>query len=113
MAWAGALALGACAEIRNGAEAVRLGERACELTKHQATLLVGTLAAAYAEAGRFGEAVATAQKACALASKAKDQALLRKNRELLELYRAGRAYHEATRSAPASGNRPAIEPART
>ena len=92
------------AEIRNGAEAVRLAERACELTKHQVTLLVGTLAAAYAEAGRFGEAVATAQEACALASKAKDQALLRKNQELLELYRAGQAYHEATRPAPASGN---------
>jgi len=98
---------------RNGAEAVRLAERACALTDRQTPALVGTLAAAYAEAGRFGEAVATAQKACALASKAKDQALLRKNQELLELYRAGQAYHEATRSAPASGNRPAIEPART
>jgi tetratricopeptide (TPR) repeat protein len=101
------------AEIRNGAEAVRLAEHACELTKYRATLLVGTLAAAYAEEGRFGEAVATAQKACALASKAKDQALLRKNQELLELYRAGQAYHEATRPAPAGRNRPRIEPAGT
>jgi spermidine synthase len=89
---------------RNGAEAVRLAERACALTERQTPALVGTLAAAYAEAGRFGEAVATAQEACALASKAKDQALLRKNQELLELYRAGQAYHEATRPAPAGGN---------
>jgi tetratricopeptide (TPR) repeat protein len=111
LAWA--LASSDDAEIRNGAEAVRLAEHACELTKHQVTLLVGTLAAAYAEAGRFGEAVATAQKACALASKAKDQALLRKNQELLELYRAGQAYHEPARPAPASGNPPSIEPART
>ena len=78
---------------------MRLAERACELTKYQTTLLVGTLAAAYAEAGRFAEAVATAQKACALASKAKDQALLRKNQELLELYRAGRPYREPARPA--------------
>jgi cytochrome c-type biogenesis protein CcmH/NrfG len=92
-------------EIRNGAEAVRLAEHACKLTKYQATLFVGTLAAAYAEAGRFADAVATAQKACALASKGKDQALLKKNQELLELYRAGKPYHEPASPAPAGGNR--------
>jgi tetratricopeptide (TPR) repeat protein len=96
-------------EIRNGAEAVRLAEHACKLTRHQATLLVGTLAAAYAEAGRFADAVATAQKACALASKAKDQALLKKNQELLELYRAGKPHHEPP-SPPPTGAKPPAPP---
>ena len=89
------------ANLRDGAEAVRLGERACELTRFQRTLMVGTLAAAYAEAGRFAEAVATAQKACALAAASGDEALAGKNRELLQLYRAGRPYHEPANPAPA------------
>src|SRR5208283_4014985 len=40
-------------ELRNGAEAVRLAERACELTHYGQPVFIGTLAAAYAEAGRF------------------------------------------------------------
>jgi hypothetical protein len=82
------------ASLRNGAEAVRLGEKACQLTHYHATPLVGTLAAAYAEAGRFSDAEITAQKACALAAESGDQSLLEKNRQLLELYRKGTAYHE-------------------
>jgi tetratricopeptide (TPR) repeat protein len=80
--------------LRNGAEAVRLAEKACRLTNHGHTMLVGTLAAAYAEAGRFAEAISTAQKACALASQSGDQALLARNTELLELYRLGKPYFE-------------------
>jgi hypothetical protein len=63
--------------------------------------MVGTLAAAYAEARRFAEAVSTAQKARALAAESGDEALVGKNQELLQLYRAGRPYHEATNAAPA------------
>ena len=88
------------ANLRDGAEAVRFGERACELTRFQRTLMVGTLAAAYAEAGRFAEAVATAEKACALAAASGDDALAGKNRELLQLYRAGRPYREPANPAP-------------
>ena len=79
-------------------------------TLRLAAAIVGTLAAAYAEAGRFGDAVATAQKASALAAKSKDQALLKKNQELLELYRARKFYHEPASPAPARENAPAIEP---
>ena len=100
-------------DIRNGAEAVRLAERACERTKYQVTLFVGTLAAAYAEAGRFAEAVATAQKACDMASKAKDPELFRRNQELLELYRARQPYREPATPAPTGGDSPAIRPAGT
>jgi len=80
------------ARVRNGAEAVQFAERACHLTRYNQILMAGTLAAAYAEAGRFEEAVATAQKACGLASKRGAQDLLKKNQELLELYRAHQPY---------------------
>jgi protein O-mannosyl-transferase len=81
--------------LRNGAEAVRLAERACELSEHREPALLGTLAAAYAEAGRFGEAVKTAEKArdLAVAGRLKDVAAM--NSELLELCRAGKPYRAA------------------
>jgi hypothetical protein len=80
------------AEVRNGPRAVQLAEHCCRLTN--LTVMVGTLAAAYAEAGRFPDAVATAEKACAQAERNGETGLLEKNRELLELYRAGKPYHE-------------------
>ena len=84
------------AHIRNGVQAVKYAERACELTHHQMTPMVGTLAAAYAEAGRFDDAISTAQKACALAIAAGEQDLLKRNQELLVLYRAHQPYRETT-----------------
>ena len=88
------LAAGPKAEFRNGAEAVRLAERACELTHYGKPVCIGTLAAAYAECGRFPEAVAMAEKAEQLATKAGLTAIAAKNRQLLELYRAGKPYRE-------------------
>jgi Flp pilus assembly protein TadD len=81
-------------ELRNGAEAVRLAGRACELTHYGEPLFVGTLAAAYAEAGRFPEAVTTAEKAEQLATSAGLKKVAEKNQQLLELYRTGKPYHE-------------------
>jgi protein O-mannosyl-transferase len=81
-------------KLRDGARAVQLAERACNLTGFKQTAIVGTLAAAYAEAGRFTEAVATAEKACALAEKSGETELLKKNQELLGLYKEGKAYVE-------------------
>jgi tetratricopeptide (TPR) repeat protein len=84
---------------RNGAEAVRLAERACALTDRQVPVVVGTLAAAYAEVGRFKEAVETAQQARDLAQAAGQSDVAERNRQLLELYQSGRPYHE-----PSPGN---------
>jgi tetratricopeptide (TPR) repeat protein len=81
------------AELRDGAEAVRLSERACELNHYQEPLFIGTLAAAYAEAGRFPEAVAAAEKAEQLGTTAGLTAVAAKNRQLLDLYQAGKPYH--------------------
>ncbi|HZQ47254.1 MAG TPA: tetratricopeptide repeat protein, partial [Verrucomicrobiae bacterium] len=55
MAWI--LAANPDPSLRNGPEAVEFGERACKLTHYEKPFLIGTLAAAYAEAGRFKEAV--------------------------------------------------------
>ena len=88
LAWI--LATAADPTSRNGNEAVQLAEQACALTGQGEAKLVGTLAAAYAEAGRFAEAVATAEKATSLAEAANETALASRNRQLLELYRAGK-----------------------
>jgi hypothetical protein len=80
--------------VRDGTTAVLLAQLACKATHFHEASMVGTLAAAYAEAGRFDDAISTAQKACALASESGQQELLKKNQELLELYRAHQPYRE-------------------
>jgi Flp pilus assembly protein TadD len=80
--------------LRNGAEAVQLAQRACELTRYQRPVMLDILAAAYAEAGRFDEAVATAQKARALALASGQKELAAKDQQMLESFQARQAYHE-------------------
>ena len=80
--------------VRNGPEAVRLAERACELTHYGDPSLIDTLAAAYAECGRFPEAVTAEEKAEQLATAAGLAAVAENNRQMLQLYRAGKSYHE-------------------
>ena len=86
-------------EAGNGAEAVELAEKACEQTQNKDPMTMGTLAAAYAEAARFPEAIATAEKAADLAATAGNAPFAAINRQLLQLYRAGKPYHEKPRSA--------------
>lgn len=76
-------------QIRNGREAVEMAERACRLTESKEPIMIGTLAAAYAEAGRFPEAIATAERARRLAEENHLPGVAAKNLQLLELYRAG------------------------
>ncbi len=81
-------------KFRNPKEAIRLAERACELTNYKDAGLVDTLAAAYAAVGRFSDAVATAEKAIKLAAStdSKEQAAKIQNR--LQLYKAGQPYRQ-------------------
>ena len=95
LAWL--LATSSDATVRDGAEAVRCAEQACRLTGEQEAVMLGTLAAAYAEAGRFADAVATAQKAIALAQASGNPGFANANQQLLRLYQAGRPYHEPER----------------
>ena len=53
--------------VRNGDKAVALAEKADQLSNNKDPRILRTLAAAYAEAGRFPEAVLEAKKALALA----------------------------------------------
>ncbi len=82
------------AAFRNGPEAVRLATRACELTGYTQPLLIGTLAAAQAEAGDFPAAIATAERAAALAKSLHLEDIAARNRELLQLYRQNLPFHE-------------------
>jgi peptidoglycan/LPS O-acetylase OafA/YrhL len=93
LAWS--LATNPDASHRNGSLAVKLAERACTLTHYKQTLMIGTLAAAYAEAGQFDNAISTAQKACQLASESGNQQLLQKNQELLALYVNHQPFHQS------------------
>ena len=54
--------------MRDGARAVEIGERAKQLSGARDPWILGTVAAAYAEAGRFPEAVTNARLALALAN---------------------------------------------
>ncbi len=88
------------AELRNGAEAISLAARACVLTDHKEPLVLGTLAAAYAEAGRFSEAVETTQKTCELAVAAGDKDMAATATARLELYQAGKPCRESPAAKP-------------
>jgi len=81
-------------QFRNGTEASDLARRACELSSYQEPIFLGTLGAAYAEAGQFEQAREAAQKACKLASSTGQTNLLARNEELLKLYAAGKPYRE-------------------
>lgn len=80
--------------VRDPREAVRLAEQASELTGHQNATVMDTLAAAYAAAGSFDRAVATARKALALASGTETSGLAGDIRERLELYRQAKPYRQ-------------------
>jgi tetratricopeptide (TPR) repeat protein len=78
LAWT--LATSPHAELRDGPRAVALAQHACELTQFRQTIYIGTLGAAQAEAGKFDDAIATAQRACALATESGETNLLQRNR---------------------------------
>ena len=86
MAWI--LATCPDSRIRNGAKAVQLAEHANELTKNQNPIMVITLAAAYAEVGRFPEALKAAEHGLYLAEDAGSVSLAATIREHISLYRA-------------------------
>jgi hypothetical protein len=80
--------------LRSGTEAVQLAKRACELARNQQAAFLTTLSAAYAETGRFSDAVATAQIAGKLAQTAGQKKIAVQDGELLKLYQAGCPFRE-------------------
>jgi Flp pilus assembly protein TadD len=77
-------------------EAVRLASRACELSNYKNPIFLGALAAAYASAGRFTEAVDTAQKAIKLAEAANQPDIKKVIEHHLSFYMRGKPYVEVS-----------------
>ncbi len=82
-------------QLRDGAQAVELAERACKVTEYKQPIMVGTLAAAYAEVGRFPEAVNSVEKAHSLAQALGQKDFARRSQQFLELFGASRPYHDS------------------
>lgn len=82
-------------QFRDGRRAVDLAQRACTLTAHKQPLLIGTLAAAYAEAGAFDQATAAAQQAVDLAAAQGLTALASTNLVLLNQYQKGQPFRRS------------------
>jgi tetratricopeptide (TPR) repeat protein len=95
VAWT--LATNPNASIRNGVEAIKLAAQALQLAGADNPAILSTLAAAYAEAGRFSEAVRTGEQAVRLATAAGDSAAAKENQARLELYKTEKPYREAPR----------------
>jgi len=90
MAWI--LATSADPLIRDGTKAVALAERAVSLTDNKEQRAVATLAAAYAEMGRFPEAVKTAQRALQLVLNEGNNARADSIRSQIARYESGAAF---------------------
>jgi tetratricopeptide (TPR) repeat protein len=90
LAWM--LATAEPASLRNGASAIQLATQASQSTGGN-PLILRTLAAAYAETGRFSEAVEIAQRALQLAETQSNAALAEALRNELSLYRSNQPFH--------------------
>jgi tetratricopeptide (TPR) repeat protein len=80
--------------VRNGARAVSLAEEVQRLSSGNNPTFVATLAAAYAEASRFPEAIETAKRALQLAIARNKMAQADRLQQQLALYQAGSPYRE-------------------
>ena len=88
LAWL--LATSADATIRDGARAVELAQRANHLTGESNPVMFRTLAAAYAEAGRFDDALQSAQRALDIVVAKGNERLAGSLRHEIELYKTGK-----------------------
>ena len=77
-------------KLRNAHEALTLAGKACELTGWKEPDIMDALAAAQAEAGQFGQAVMTAQRAHLLAMQRGDTGQAGRIDKRLDLYKAGK-----------------------
>lgn len=90
LAWI--LATTSSPQFRDPDFAVKLAERACELTERKQPVFLDTLAAAYAAAGQFDLARETIALAIATADSSDSQALLQQLRSRQALYEANQPY---------------------
>jgi tetratricopeptide (TPR) repeat protein len=79
---------------RDGSEAVRLAERACELTERKIPALLDTLAAGYAEAGDIPRAISVAEEALNDARSSGDNDAVKLSENILASLRENLPYHQ-------------------
>ena len=82
------------ASLRNGPRAVELAQRAVQLSAGTSPQILDTLAAAYAEAGRFPEAITAARRALELSSAQSNKPLAEVIQNQLKLFETHAPYHE-------------------
>ena len=82
------------AALRNGKQAVEFAERAARLCKSAEPTILDTLAAAYAEAGRFDDAIRTEEKALELPSRKGQDKFDKELRNRLKQYQQGKPFRE-------------------
>jgi tetratricopeptide (TPR) repeat protein len=88
------------ASLRNGARAVELASQASRATGGGNPVVLGTLAAAYAESGRYAEAVQTAKHALELATSQANQTLIDALRSQIALYKSGNPLRDESLGQP-------------
>ncbi len=81
-------------KLRNGAEAVRLAERAYALTKGRNPAILDTLSATYAEAGKFDKALESAKRGLELAKAMNEVQLAEHLKVRIGLYEKGQPIRE-------------------
>ena len=82
-------------QARDGARAVQLAKKACDLTDYKSPAYLDTLAGAYAQLGQFDRAVKNATKALQLARDRGEEELAKDILGRLKLYKAKRPYPDS------------------
>ncbi len=93
------------ASLRDGAQAVALAEHAVKIANGRQPAILDTLAAAYAESGRFPEAVQITHQSLDLARRQANRRLIESLEARLALYQARTPFRDIRR-APSEGPQP-------
>ena len=87
-------------ELRDCEHAIEIAQHLCEITEHAHPVALDTLAAAYAECGRWADAVAWGRRAIATALAQGDTSMADSFRPRLKIYKDRLAEHAKGRTEP-------------
>jgi len=92
--------------VRDGAKAVALAEKASELSAYRDPAILRSLAAAYAESGRWTDAVSAARQGLRLAEQQSDAELAEALRAHIKRYEAGAPFRDPSLSPGTTNSSP-------